>query len=86
MNNIPETCYLTLSQIARETGIPVTTLRIKIHIGSKIGLEPPPRKRVGKHYLYDMSKFMQWLWQNAPALQRKFEFGVKAGDDVENVQ
>jgi len=82
--NTVETRYATLSQLASELNIPLSTLRIKIHLAKQRGLEPPPRRRVGRCYLYDSRAFSLWLWENADALRRPFEFGAKgAGNEDE---
>jgi hypothetical protein len=78
MNN-----YQTLAQIASDMRIPIGTLKAKLHIAKKAGLELPPRRRIGKSYLYDAKAFSQWLWQNAEALRRYFEM-KSATDDVES--
>ncbi len=85
--NTVETRYATLSQLSAELKIPLATLRIKVCLAKQRGLEPPPRRRVGRCYLYDSRAFSLWLWENADALRRPFEFGPKrAGDDVESAQ
>ena len=76
--------YLTLAQIASEMRVPIGTLRVKLHVASKQGLELPPRRRLGKSYLYDAHAFSQWLWQNSEALRRPFE--MSATDDVESAE
>ena len=76
--------YLTLAQIAREMRIPVGTLYMKLSIARKAGIELPPRRRVGKSYLYDANAFSQWLWQHAESLRRHFE--KSATNDVESAE
>jgi len=75
--------YLTLAQIASDMRIPIATLKAKLHVASKQGLELPPRRRLGKSYLYDTHAFSQWLWQNSEALRRPFEMKT---DDVESAE
>jgi hypothetical protein len=77
--------YLTLAQIASNMRIPIGTLRVKLHIAAKAGLELPPRRRVGRTYLYDAKAFSQWLWQNSDALRRSFDM-KSTTDDVESVE
>jgi len=74
--------YLTLAQIADEMRIPVGTLKVKLHAAAKAGIELPPRRRIGKSYLYDAKAFSQWLWQNAETLRLSSE--KSAADDVES--
>ena len=76
--------YLTLTQIANEMRIPVATLKAKLHVASKAGIELPPRRRIGKSYLYDSKAFSQWLWQHAETLRLSSEKG--ATDDVESAE
>jgi hypothetical protein len=76
--------YLTLAQIASEMRIPVGTLHMKLSIARKAGIELPPRRRVGKSYLYDANAFAQWLWQHAETLRLSSEKG--ATDDVESAE
>ena len=75
--------YLTLAQIASDMRIPISTLKAKLHVAAKAGLELPPRRRIGKSYLYDANAFSQWLWQNSEALRRPFELKT---DDVESAE
>ena len=75
--------YQTLAQIASEMRILIGTLKVKLHVAAKAGIELPPRRRVGKSYLYDANAFSQWLWQNSEALRRPFEM-KSATDDVES--
>jgi hypothetical protein len=75
--------YLTLAQIAGEMRIPVATLKAKLHVASKAGIELPPRRRIGKSYLYDANAFSRWLWQHAESLRRHFE---KSATDVESAE
>jgi hypothetical protein len=75
--------YQTLAQIASEMRIPIGTLKVKLHVAAKAGIELQPRRRVGKSYLYDAHAFSQWLWQNSEALRRPFEMKT-ATDDVES--
>ena len=77
--------YLTLAQIASDMRIPVGTLKVKLHAASKTGIELPPRRRMGKSYLYDAKAFSHWLWQNSEALRRPFEM-KSATDDVESAE
>jgi len=77
--------YLTLAQIASDMRIPISTLKAKLHVAAKAGLELPPRRRIGKSYLYDANAFSQWLWQNSEALRRPFEM-KSATDDVESAE
>ena len=76
--------YLTLAQIANEMRIPVGTLHAKLSIARKAGIELPPRRRIGKTYLYDAKAFSQWLWQNAEVLRQSSEKGET--DDVESAE
>jgi len=76
--------YLTLAQIAKEMRIPVGTLHVKLSIARKAGIELPPRRRIGRTYLYDAEAFSQWLWQNAETLRQSSE--KSATDDVENAE
>jgi hypothetical protein len=76
--------YQTLAQIASDMRIPIGTLKVKLHVAAKAGIELPPRRRVGKSYLYDAKAFSQWLWQNAETLRRHFE--KSATDDVESAE
>ena len=75
--------YQTLAQIASDMRIPIGTLKVKLHVAAKAGIELPPRRRVGKSYLYDAKAFSQWLWQNAESLRRHFE---KSATDVESAE
>jgi len=75
--------YQTLAQIASDMRIPIGTLKVKLHVAAKAGLELPPRRRIGKSYLYDAHAFSQWLWQNSEALRRPFELKT---DDVESAE
>ncbi len=68
-----ETRYATLSQLSAELKIPLSTLRIKVHLAKQRGLELPPRRRIGRHFLYDAQGFTKWLWQHSEALKRPFE-------------
>jgi hypothetical protein len=77
--------YQTLAQIASEMRIPVGTLKVKLHAAAKAGIELPPRRRIGKSYLYDAKAFSRWLWQNSDALRRPFEM-KSATDDVESAE
>ena len=76
--------YLTLAQIATEMRIPVGTLHVKLSIARKAGIELPPRRRIGKTYLYDAKAFSQWLWQNAEVLRQSSE--KDETDDVESAE
>ena len=75
--------YQTLAQIASDMRIPIGTLKVKLHVAAKAGIELPPRRRVGKSYLYDAKAFSQWLWQHAESLRRHFE---KSATDVESAE
>jgi predicted DNA-binding transcriptional regulator AlpA len=70
--------YLTLKQLAAETGISESSLAIKISHTKKLGIEPPPRKRIGKHFLYCRKGFAEWLWKHGTLLCRKFEMQTDA--------
>jgi hypothetical protein len=76
--------YQTLAQIASEMRIPIGTLKVKLHAARKAGIELPPRRRIGKSYLYDAKAFSQWLWQNAETLRLYSE--KTAPDDVESAE
>jgi len=77
--------YLTLAQIASDMRIPLGTLTAMLHVARKAGIELPPRRRVGKSYLYDAKAFSQWLWENSEALRRPFEM-KSVTDDVESAE
>jgi len=78
--------YLTLAQIAKEMRIPVGTLHMKLSIARKAGIELPPRRRIGKTYLYDAKAFSQWLWQNAEVLVLRRSSEKSAADDAESAE
>ena len=76
--------YQTLAQIASKMRIPLGTLQVKLHVARKAGIELPPRRRIGKTYLYDAKAFSQWLWQHAETLRLSSEKG--ATNDVESAE
>ncbi len=84
--NAVERHYATLSQLASELNIPISTLRVKICLARRRGLEPPPRRRVGRSFIYDSRAFAAWLWDNAAALKREFKFGGKGADDESDAE
>ena len=62
--------YAALPALAEMFSIPLSSLKIKLHIASKAGIEMPERRRVGRCFLYDTEAFGAWLWENADALRR----------------
>ncbi len=61
--------YAPLATIAKIYAIPQSTLKLKLWVAKKKGIEFPLRARVGKGFLYDTEAFGAWLFANAADLK-----------------
>jgi len=62
--------YAPLATIAQIYSIPHSTLKLKLWVAKKRGIEFPLRARVGKTFLYDVDAFGVWLFANADSLRQ----------------
>jgi hypothetical protein len=66
--------FLPLAKISEQIGIPVGSLKAKLHAAKKGEIPMPPRRRIGHAFFYDTESFVAWLWEHAAELQQTVSF------------
>ena len=71
-NNFSETLpYLPLSRLSEALDIPLPSLKARLYLAQKQGINLPLRKRIGKTFFYDAKAFCIWLYENSEALRQE---------------
>jgi hypothetical protein len=65
--------YVPLQTIAATFGLNPQSLKIRLSLASKRGIELPARRRCGRIFLYDSEKFSEWLWEHSEKTKQSVE-------------